>query len=31
MTNFSSELLNSSTPGTGFVPGAGHLDLLHPL
>ena len=29
MTNFSSELLNSSTPGTGFVPG-GHLDLLHP-
>jgi PPE-repeat protein len=29
--NFSSELLNSSTPGTGFGPGAGHLDLLHPI
>jgi hypothetical protein len=31
MANFSSELLNPSTPGTGFGLGAGHLDLLHPL
>jgi PPE-repeat protein len=31
MANFSSELLNPSTPGTGFGLGAGQLDLLHPV
>ncbi len=31
VANFSSELLNPSTPGTGFGLGAGQLDLLHPV